>query len=71
MKNFILKELPPPKDLEIKAVLKQAADSHRYLAELKGISKTMPIQAILINTLLQGVRDKDQWEEWILFMAVM
>jgi Fic family protein len=48
---FILRELPPDNEVETKAVLKQAAQAHRYLAELKGISKTIPNQGILINTL--------------------
>jgi len=51
MKNYILPELPPQTDIETKAVLRQTANAHRYLAELKGISKTIPNQAILINTL--------------------
>lgn len=51
MSEFILKELPPPIDLETKAVLKQAAVAHRYLAELKGVVKTIPNQNILISTL--------------------
>jgi Fic family protein len=51
MKQFILPELPPLQDIETKAVLKQAVQAHRYLAELKGVSKTIPNQTILINTL--------------------
>ena len=51
MKNFTLPELPPAIELETKAVLKQAAVSHRRLAELKGISANIPNQNILINTL--------------------
>ncbi|MBN1699897.1 MAG: Fic family protein [Spirochaetales bacterium] len=51
MNNYILRELPPNVDLETKVVLKQTVLSHRYLAELKGVSKTIPNQAILINTL--------------------
>jgi Fic family protein len=51
MVHFILQELPVAIDVETKAVLKQAALAHRYLAELKGISKTIPNQGILINTL--------------------
>ena len=39
---FVLNELPPQQDVETKAILKQAARAHRYLAELKGISKTIP-----------------------------
>ncbi|MFP4243346.1 MAG: Fic family protein [Chitinispirillaceae bacterium] len=49
--NFVLKLLPPNYDLETKAVLKQAVRAGRALAELKGVSKTIPNQAILINTL--------------------
>lgn len=51
MNDFTLAGLPPQKDLETKEVLKSSALAHRYLAELKGISKTIPNQAILINTL--------------------
>lgn len=51
MNDFVLQELPPPVEIETKAVLKQAAQAHRFLAELKGVSKTIPNQGILINTL--------------------
>ncbi|MCR4417767.1 MAG: Fic family protein [Ignavibacteria bacterium] len=46
-----LNTLPPTVDVETKAILKQLSQAHRYLAELKGISKTIPNEAILINTL--------------------
>ena len=36
---------------ETRAVLKKTALAHRYLAELKGVSATIPNEAILINTL--------------------
>jgi Fic family protein len=49
--DFLVKTLPPEHDLETKAVLKQAVRAGRALAELKGISKTIPNEAILINTL--------------------
>lgn len=49
--DFILKNLPPDTDLETVSVLKKAASAHRFLAELKGVSATIPNQAILINTL--------------------
>ncbi len=49
--RFILQELPPAVDLETKPILRQASVANRYLAELKGISKTIPNQNILINTL--------------------
>ncbi len=51
IERFVLKELPVAVDVETKAVLKQLAQAHRYLAELKGVSKTIPNQGILINTL--------------------
>jgi len=47
----LLSLLPPPFPLETVRVLKQAIASHRALAELKGVSKTIPKEIILINTL--------------------
>lgn len=49
--KFELKKLPPENDVESKSVLKLCANAHRHLAELKGISQTIPNQVILINTL--------------------
>lgn len=43
--------LPLKTDLESKEVLKQLTLAHRALAELKGITETIPNQGILINTL--------------------
>lgn len=43
--------LPLKTDLETKQVLKQLTLAHRALAELKGITETIPNQSILINTL--------------------
>lgn len=51
MSGFNLPELPPIVDLETKTVLKQLSLSHRYLAELKGVARTIPNQNILIQTL--------------------
>lgn len=52
--------------LETKAVLKQAALAHRYLAELKGIAATIPNETILINTLtLQEAKDSSAIENII------
>lgn len=48
---FILPHLPPNKEIETPAILRQLAKSHRHLAELKGIAKTIPNEQILINTL--------------------
>jgi len=47
----MLPYLPPNKEIETPAVLKQLVKSHRHLAELKGIAKTIPNEHILINTL--------------------
>ncbi len=58
--------LPNSTDLETKAVLKKAAQAHRYLAELKGISATIPNEAILINTLtLQEAKGSSEVENII------
>ncbi len=51
MSDFTLQELPPAIELETKPVLKQAIQAGRALAELKGVSQTIPNQSILINTL--------------------
>ncbi|MFC1586046.1 Fic family protein [Fibrobacterota bacterium] len=56
--------LPPEgPDLETKPVLKKLNSAHRYLAELKGISKTVPNESILIDTLtLQEAKDSSEVE---------
>lgn len=64
--TFVLKNLPPDIELETKQVLRKVASAHRYLAELKGISATIPNQAILINTLsLQEAKDSSAIENII------
>jgi Fic family protein len=61
--TFVLPILPPPQGLETIAILKQLSQSHRYLAELKGTSKTIPNESILINTLtLQEAKDSSEIE---------
>ncbi|MDH4246200.1 MAG: Fic family protein [Deltaproteobacteria bacterium] len=63
---FKLQPLPPKKDIETKAVLRQAAVAHRKLAELKGISVNIPNQGILINSLsLQEAKDSSAVENII------
>jgi Fic family protein len=48
---------------ETRAVLKKAAEAHRFLAELKGIAASIPNEAILINTLsLQEAKDSSEVE---------
>ena len=64
--SFELDRLPPHADLETKAILKKTASAHRYLAELKGVSATIPNQGILINTLsIQEAKDSSAIENII------
>lgn len=57
---------PPSQDVETKTVLRLCARAHRYLAELKGASKAIPNQGILINTLaLQEAKDSSAIENII------
>ncbi|MDD3523366.1 MAG: Fic family protein [Candidatus Cloacimonetes bacterium] len=64
--NQSLKPLPPDADLETKKILRKAASAHRYLAELKGVSATIPNRSILINTLsLQEAKDSSAIENII------
>ena len=64
--QYSVKELPPKADIETKAILKQLASSHRYLAELKGKAATIPNENILINTLaLQEAKDSSAIENII------
>ena len=51
MKNK-LEMLPPKVELESKIVLKQLAQSHKALAELKGYSELIPNKNILINAII-------------------
>ena len=65
-KNYKIPELPLKIDLETKAVLKHLAPAHRRLAELKGVSRTIPNEQILINTLtLQEAKDSSAIENII------
>ena len=63
MENFKLPLLPPPSEIETIEVLRQLSKSHRHLAELKGIVKTIPNEEILINTLsLQEAKSSSEIE---------
>jgi Fic family protein len=64
---FSLSELPLKASvMESVPILKKAAQAHRYLAELKGVSGTIPNQSILINTLaLQEAKDSSAVENII------
>ena len=56
MQTISLKELLPLADQP--NILKALIVAHRHLAELKGIAKTIPNQAILLSTLsLQEAQD--------------
>jgi len=64
--DFHPSELPPTVDLESVPVLRKTAQAHRFLAELKGVSGTIPNQGILINTLsLQEAKDSSAIENII------
>ncbi|MEA1053474.1 Fic family protein [Lamprobacter modestohalophilus] len=47
-----LPPLPPAVDLETPPILKQAIAAHRVLAELKGLAKLVPNQAMLVDGLV-------------------
>lgn len=51
MKNGLPYRFPPPHSFETTEILKELVQAHRYLAELKGIAKTMPNAEILIATI--------------------
>lgn len=61
--TFVLPPLPPARDLETREVLRKTATAHRYLAELKGVSRSIPNQGVLINSLgLQEAKDSSAVE---------
>ena len=65
-KNYNISLLPLSFDIESKAVLKKAIEAGQYLAELKGVVRTIPNEAILINTLvLQEAKDSSAIENII------
>ena len=61
--HYNIPKLPLPFDLESKEILKQLSRSHRRLAELKGVARTIPNERILISTLtLQEAKDSSEVE---------
>ena len=61
--DFTLPLLPPPPEIKTREILKQLTLSHRHLAELKGVVKTIPNEQILINTLsLQEAKSSSEIE---------
>lgn len=58
IKEWQWQPLPPKVKLETTQTLKKALAAQQCLSELKGISKTIPNQGIILNTLpLQAVKD--------------
>lgn len=54
---------PPSNTFESVEVLKKLAHAHRYLAELKGLARSIPNEGILIDTLtLQEAKDSSEVE---------
>ena len=63
-KQYNIPQLPLSFDLESKEILKQLSRSHRRLAELKGVARTIPNERILISTLtLQEAKDSSEVED--------
>jgi len=63
MENNELQLLPPKSDVETKNVLRALTKASRALSELKGESKTIPNEDILLNTLgLQEAKDSSAIE---------
>ncbi|TAF67379.1 MAG: Fic family protein [Cytophagales bacterium] len=63
---YKIQTLPLPFEVETKAVLKKTTLASRALSELKSIAKTIPNEAILINTLvLQEAKDSSAVENII------
>jgi len=57
---------PPVANLESTRVLRELVQAHRYLAELKGVARTIPNQRILLSTLLlQEAQDSSAIENII------
>ncbi len=62
-KPYIPNDLPLKKDIESKSILKKALEANKALAELKGMARSIPNQAILINALaLQEAKDSSEIE---------
>jgi len=50
--SYSIEQFPTAEQLANTAIYKKLISAHRYLAELKGVCRSMPNQAILINTLI-------------------
>lgn len=66
MSNYTIPTLPLTIDLESKKVLKKVVASNKALAELNGVSETIPNEQIILNTLsLQEAKDSSAIENII------
>ena len=68
MYSYSLKSLPFTDELSFETIdiLKQTAEAHRFLAELKGISTTLPNERMLISSLsIQEAKDSSAIENII------
>jgi len=66
MSETTIPPLPPDTLLETPAVMRELVQAHRYLAELKGIAKTIPNEGILVSTLtLQEAQSSSEIENII------
>lgn len=66
MGNYFIPKLPLDIELETKKVLKKLVQANKALAELNGVSGTIPNQQIIINTLsLQEAKDSSAIENII------
>lgn len=65
--TYQIPSLPPVgADLDSANILRALAPAHRYLAELKGSAKSIPNQAILVNTLaLQEAKASSEIESYV------
>lgn len=66
MGNYNIPLFPLAQEVDRKVVLKKVALAHKALAELNGVSETIPNEAIIINTLsLQEAKDSSAIENII------
>lgn len=64
--SYSLEHFPPQAELENLDILRKLVTAHRFLAELKGVCRSIPNQGILINTLvLQEAKDSSEIENII------
>lgn len=64
--EYSIPTLPLKQDVESKTVLKKLALAHKALAELNGVSETIPNEVIILNTLsLQEAKDSSAIENII------